>query len=236
MSLRFYRGLSLRLLFTISSFSHLLCLFPERRRQRKIELYNAFIVQLKRYLGFLFQPRWHLYHHPQREHPKININNLQITHLSAHIVHVFNLKLLKDFHIPHCQIIFRANCTLNSLSKCIPPQRNCWRRWPQTRACIYIRVHISSSLRSDVRHFRLTSFTSVFPIRPLANTMENSQGGVASLLLHQQRQLSFPAGSVQLQLLGGGRGGVEQDKALLSLPSGVSWVEVQGESGVWLEF
>lgn len=67
--------------------------------------------------------------------------------------------------------------------------------------------------------------------------MENSQGGVASLLLHQQRQLSFPAGSVQLQLLGGGRGGgVEQDKALLSLPSGVSWVEVQGESGVWLEF
>lgn len=59
--------------------------------------------------------------------------------------------------------------------------------------------------------------------------MENSQGGVASLLLHQQRQLSFPAGSVQLQLLGGGRGGVEQDKALLSLPSGVSWVEVQGE-------
>lgn len=63
--------------------------------------------------------------------------------------------------------------------------------------------------------------------------MENSQGGAASLLLHQQRQLSFPAGSVQLQLLGGG---VEQDKALLSLPSGVSWVEVQGESGVWLEF
>lgn len=42
---------------------------------------------------------------------------MQITHLSAHIVHVFNLKLLKDLHIPHCQIIFRANCTLNSLSK-----------------------------------------------------------------------------------------------------------------------
>lgn len=67
--------------------------------------------------------------------------------------------------------------------------------------------------------------------------MENTQGGAASPAASPTKAVKPPCWLCATPAVGGGGGREgggrqEQDKALLSLPSGVSWAKLLGKSGV----